>query len=85
MFQLKVLFKLENNHLPKEMDRLMPSLTNAAPGRLNEYVYVFIIDLLLSYNALNISLEYRSVAALKKLSISRSISFGKKGCDSCVW
>lgn len=36
MFQLKVLFKLENNHLPKEMDRLMLSFFKAATERYSK-------------------------------------------------
>ena len=44
MFQLKILFKLENNHLPKEMDRLMLSFFKAATERYSKDMFNALYD-----------------------------------------
>lgn len=44
MFQLKVFFKLENNYLPKEMDRLMLSFFKAATERYSKDMFNGLYD-----------------------------------------
>lgn len=44
MFQLKILFKLEKSHLPKEMDRLMLSFFKAATERYSKDMFNALYD-----------------------------------------